>query len=639
MRRLIMGSILVARLPAAAVMLLLLLVVVAHAERHPLEVKFDHLQPLSRIGLHRQLTAISPSVKISASPEVLGADGSTYAYVTVTFNKSKDAAATDWIGVFSPANFNGSQCLADLNLTNNDDTPPYLCSSPIKFQYANYSSTNYVSTGKGSLTFRLINQRYNFAFGFFSGDLTNPVLEAVSNTISFKNPNAPVWPRLALGKEWDTITVTWTSGYSQSVAKPIVLWKSEDDTTWTTTPAVTLTFSKADMCGPPASTIGYRDPGFTHTGFLKNLGPDTTYYYKVGHKLKNGQYVWDIQRYFQSPPFPGEDSVQKIIIFGDMGKFERDGSNEYYNTQPGALLTTDQLVKELDDIDIVFHNGDIVYANGYIFEWEQYIEQVNNISSRVPWMLTSGNHERDWPGTGSFYVTTDSGGECGVVYSTSHAMPATKDKEWYSLDYGMFHFCVGASEEDWREGTEQWNFLDKCLGSADRSKQPWLIFLAHRVLGYSTGAEYQVIGSFGEPMAHDSLQKLWQLHKVDLAFYGHVHTYERTCPIYENNCVGTETQNFAGTFNATIHIVSGNGGRGLDTPGLLNTTWSLVRDYANYGFMKLTASDHQNLLVEYKLSKDGSVFDSFTISREYTDVLGCDNTNTRNCPESTDADL
>ncbi len=44
------------------------------------------------------------------------------------------------------------------------------------------------------------------------------------------------------------------------------------------------------------------------------------YYYKVGHKLKNGQYVWDIQRYFQSPPFPGEDSVQKIIIFGDMGK-------------------------------------------------------------------------------------------------------------------------------------------------------------------------------------------------------------------------------------------------------------------------------------------------------------------------------
>ncbi len=117
----------------------------------------------------------------------------------------------------------------------------------------------------------------------------------------------------------------------------------------------------------------------------------------------------------------------------------------------------------------------------------------------------------------------------------------------YSADYGMFHFCVAASEEDWREGTEQWNFLDQCLGSVDRSKQPWLIFLAHRVLGYSTGSEYQVIGSFGEPMGHDSLQKLWQLHKVDLAFYGHVHTYERTCPIYEVRNYAPEcfyTQNY-----------------------------------------------------------------------------------------------
>jgi hypothetical protein len=44
---------------------------------------------------------------------------------------------------------------------------------------------------------------------FFWGDgmgCEQPVLEAVSNTISFKNPNAPVWPRLALGKEWDTVS-------------------------------------------------------------------------------------------------------------------------------------------------------------------------------------------------------------------------------------------------------------------------------------------------------------------------------------------------------------------------------------------------------------------------------------------------
>lgn len=97
----------------------------------------------------------------------------------------------------------------------------------------------------------------------------------------------------------------------------------------------------------------------------------------------------------------------------------------------------------------------------------------------------------------------------------------------------MFHFCVGDSEEDWRKGSEQWLWLDKCMGSVDRRSQPWSIFMAHRVLGYSSADEYQVLGTFGEPMGRDNLQELWQKHKVDVAFYGHVHNYERTCPVYE----------------------------------------------------------------------------------------------------------
>lgn len=103
----------------------------------------------------------------------------------------------------------------------------------------------------------------------------------------------------------------------------------------------------------------------------------------------------------------------------------------------------------------------------------------------------------------------------------------------YSTDYGMFRFCIADSEHDWREGTEQYQFIEHCLASADRQKQPWLIFLAHRVLGYSSDASYAIEGSFGEPMGRDDLQKLWQKYKVDIAVYGHVHNYERTCPIYQ----------------------------------------------------------------------------------------------------------
>lgn len=106
----------------------------------------------------------------------------------------------------------------------------------------------------------------------------------------------------------------------------------------------------------------------------------------------------------------------------------------------------------------------------------------------------------------------------------------------YSTDYGMFRFCIADTEHDWREGTEQYKFIEHCLASVDRQKQPWLIFLAHRVLGYSSCTSYAEEGSFEEPMGRESLQTLWQKYKVDIAVYGHVHSYERTCPIYEVSC-------------------------------------------------------------------------------------------------------
>lgn len=44
------------------------------------------------------------------------------------------------------------------------------------------------------------------------------------------------------------------------------------------------------------------------------------YYYKIGHKLKNGKYVWGEENFFISAPNVGQNSVQRVVIYGDMGK-------------------------------------------------------------------------------------------------------------------------------------------------------------------------------------------------------------------------------------------------------------------------------------------------------------------------------
>uniref|UniRef100_A0A5B7AQT2 Purple acid phosphatase n=1 Tax=Davidia involucrata TaxID=16924 RepID=A0A5B7AQT2_DAVIN len=576
------------------------------------------VQPLSQIAIEKATLALHESASIKASPPVLGWKGEDTQWVDVDL-EYPDPSENDWVGVFSPAKFNSSSCYSE---NNPKEQTPYICSAPIKYKYANYSNSDYTNTGKASLEFQLINQRADFSFALFTGGLSNPKLVAVSNHISFANPKAPLYPRLAQGKSWNEMTVTWTSGYNIDEAIPFVQWSLRGQLQ-RRSPAGTLTFHRNSMCGSPARTVGWRDPGFIHTSFLKDLWPNSMYTYKMGHLLSNGSYIWSKMYSFKSSPYPGQDSLQRVIIFGDMGKAERDGSNEYSNYQPGSLNTTDQLIKDLKNIDIVFHIGDITYSNGYISQWDQFTSQVEPIASTMPYMVASGNHERDWPGSGSFYDTMDSGGECGVLAETMFYVPAeNRAKFWYSTDYGMFHFCIADTEHDWREGSEQYRFIEHCLASVDRQKQPWLIFAAHRVLGYSSDKWYGEEGSFEEPMGRESLQRLWQKYKVDIAFYGHVHNYERTCPIYQNQCVNSETSHYSGIVNGTIHVVVGGGGSHLSEFSQVETLWSLYRDY-DFGFVKLTAFNHSSLLFEYKKSRDGKVYDSFTISRDYRDVLAC----------------
>ena len=45
------------------------------------------------------------------------------------------------------------------------------------------------------------------------------------------------------------MTVTWTSGYSEKEARPIIAWKWEEESDWKTSLAITLTYEKSDMCG------------------------------------------------------------------------------------------------------------------------------------------------------------------------------------------------------------------------------------------------------------------------------------------------------------------------------------------------------------------------------------------------------
>ena len=96
-------------------------------------------------------------------------------------------------------------------------------------------------------------------------------------------------------------------------------------------------------------------------------------------------------------------------------------------------------------------------CRGYSSQWDVFFDQVEPLVTRMPYMTTIGNHERNWPNSGDrFPAQYDSGGECGVPYERRLKMPASaEDKPWYSFDFGPIHFLQYSGEHVFAKGVSE----------------------------------------------------------------------------------------------------------------------------------------------------------------------------------------
>lgn len=122
-----------------------------------------------------------------------------------------------------------------------------------------------------------------------------------------------------------------------------------------------------------------------------------------------------------------------------------------------------QEIQQMPNNTLLLHYGDISYARGIESMWEQYFYQYADVLKGNAYMTTPGNHEVLWPGSGSRFdsiKSTDSGGECGVVYHTRFRMPQTTvQRQWYAFSQGPVRFLHLSAEMPFGAGSEQY----KCV--------------------------------------------------------------------------------------------------------------------------------------------------------------------------------
>jgi len=109
----------------------------------------------------------------------------------------------------------------------------------------------------------------------------------------------------------------------------------------------------------------------------------------------------------------------------------------------------------------------------------------------------------------------------------------------------------------------------------------------------------------------ENLEPLLMKYSVDIALWGHVHNYERTCPVYNEQCIGDVNNP-----GATIHFVIGMAGQSLTTDWQVPIpTWSEVKAL-EFGYSRIHVVNNTQLHFQFVLNNNGEVFDDVWISKQ-----------------------
>ena len=590
--KLVTAAIVLVLFTVSAIIFLGILLPVTHSNLHAHPLRSYPVLTYSHKQLPSGEYVDAHSYRIRVSSKVVDSSSTSGAILSVhpALVHSGDTVSVKWSGVAHPSSTRdwvGMYCPPE--------KPPH---AYLEYWLARDSPT--YREGHGQISLRAYNMREECQFRYYTNGTVTELL-ASSNRLRFEGGRrAPLQGHLALTGNPTEMRVQWTSGTS---SVPMVWYGfTADQLNWTAT-GVSRTYTASDMCGSPANeSINFIDPGFLHDVLLTGLHPSTLYYYQYG-----SEGVVSEVRVFTSSPALGGHQTLKIITYGDM------------SVTPGAMDTVRLVGEEVDKgAGLIIHQGDLSYAVGYAYIWDQWMHLIEPVATRVPYMIAVGNHEQDHmvntskdpsnphgrgfhPSWGNF--GHDSGGECGVATSRRFHMPDNGNGVWwYSFNYGPVHFTVMSTEHDFTPGSHQYKWLEQDLQSVDRNSTPWLILVGHRPM-YSSLKIY--LDHIVSVHIRESLEELLHRYRVDVMLAGHDHSYERTCPVYRGRC----------TNRGTVHIVIGTAGFQLDLIGHYNVRWSKHLE-VNYGYGRMTVS-RSALLWEYVRNIDQSVTDSVRLVKHY----------------------
>ncbi|POM64392.1 Calcineurin-like phosphoesterase [Phytophthora palmivora] len=402
-----------------------------------------------------------------------------------------------------------------------------------------------------------------------------------------------------------------------------------------------------ELVDTPVSSVSYYSDKeynlFHHHALVTGLTPRTKYFYKVGSR-GDDKFTSDISTFMTARPATDE-STFNALIYGDLG----DGENSV-----ATIANINKLTSK--DIDLVYHLGDISYADddfyrpnqaaGFFYEevYNKWMNSLMPLMSRVPYMVLVGNHEAECHSP-ICNISKKKKMALGnyTAYNTRFKMPYEESggtlNMWYSFNHGPIHFTSLSSETDYPGSPtnrmtpvspQNGNFGDQLAwieadlkkADANRANVPWIFVGLHRPL-YSVLNSENDVPNKQTARIQEAFEKLLLKYKVDVVLAGHKHYYERDFPVAKNKAVMDGVSDDYKVYDnpqAPVHILTGGAGQveGMSRPPSHTASWNAVSDYEHFGYSMLEAN-RTALVWRYVLSSDQSVQDEFVMYKTESD--------------------
>lgn len=310
-----------------------------------------------------------------------------------------------------------------------------------------------------------------------------------------------------------------------------------------------------------------------HTVRLTNLEPETAYFYRTVNVGTGGDTLY-------SDVYPFKTAVKKDTPIGFAVFSDSQGRP---NPNVWGQIAT---MAEKERPDFAIHAGDHVDNGDRYSDWiGMALPQGQPFMSKYVVYATIGNHERD-----------------AAHYHKYLGHP--EQKRAFTVDYGNTQIILFDSNQDMATGSKHYKELEAELAKATAR---WIIVAHHHCIYSSDNDDHGntrlAKSTLGIPRLQH-LPALYEKYGVDLVFYGHVHTYERTWPIR-----GGKVDNKKGV----VYVQVGGNGGGLETPAPLRS-WFTNKIYYGHHFGNVRIAGDE--LHFQALNLDGHIIDQFELSKE-----------------------